>query len=51
MGDIPVDGHLGEEEIKKVSRKIIREEEEKEPGPELDPEGPKKIAKEKASGK
>jgi len=51
MGDIPVDGHLGEEEIKKVSRKIIREEEEKEPGPELDPEGPKKFAKEKASGK
>lgn len=46
MGDIPGDSQLSEKEIQRVSREIIREEEEKEPGPELDSEGPKKVAKE-----
>jgi len=48
MGDLPVDGHVIEQEIKKVTRKFTREEEEKEPGPELDPQG---LAKEMTGGK
>lgn len=50
MGDLPVDGHGSEHEIKKVSRESIREEERKEPGPELDPQGPKKMSKEITGG-
>lgn len=33
-----------EEEKHRFSKEIIEEEEEKEPGPELDPEGPRKLA-------
>ena len=32
-----------EEEKKRLSKEIIQEEEEQEPGPELDPEGAKKL--------
>ena len=41
MGDI---GRDGEDERAKFSREIIREEEEKEPGPELSIDGAKKLA-------
>jgi protein phosphatase PTC1 len=37
------DGPIPPEEVNRVSKEIIREEEEKEPGPELDPEGHKKL--------
>ena len=33
-----------EEEKKRLSKEIIQEEEEQEPGPEMDPEGGKKLA-------
>ena len=47
MGDAPSktlhsDGEVEEERVK-VSQEIIREEEEKEVGPELDPEGLKNV--------
>jgi len=38
------DGTDLHEQINKVSQDIIREEEESEPGPELDPEGVKRLA-------
>lgn len=36
---------ISEEEKHRVSQEIIQEEEEKEPGPELDPQGVKRLAK------
>lgn len=48
MGDVgralPGDGIL-EEEAKRVDQEIIKEEEEKEPGPELHLDGVKQLAK------
>ena len=43
MGDAPVDGQISEEKGK-ISQEIIREEEEKESGPELKPEGASHLA-------
>ena len=39
---------VSEEEKRRFSKEIIEEEEEKEPGPELDPEGVKRLANRRA---
>ena len=44
MGEIPTDGQISEEEKGKISQDIIREEDEKESGPELKPEGASHLA-------
>jgi protein phosphatase PTC1 len=44
MGDTGADGNVDEETLHRVSKEIIKEEEEKEAGPEADPEGVRKAA-------
>lgn len=49
---MPVDSVEGSgEELSRLSTQMVREEENQEPGPELDPEGLKKAREKAAEGK
>ncbi|KAB8664829.1 hypothetical protein FH972_026253 [Carpinus fangiana] len=49
--DMPVVDPHASEDLSKISSEIIREEEEQEPGPELDPDGLAKVKEKAAEGK